>query len=113
MRGTTKKGDARSALFGGQGTVTVWDLLGATEAKPFSAALGCELEPGGSVGIHVQQRDPEILIGLGGRGEAEVGGVVKPLNRGDLVYLAAGQPLSIQNLSKIEALEYLIIKARL
>lgn len=44
--------DARAALFGGEGTVRVWDLGGRVGA--LSAVLFCELEPGGRVGRHVQ-----------------------------------------------------------
>jgi quercetin dioxygenase-like cupin family protein len=108
-----RKGEAtlRRALFGGNGTVAVWDLLGAGAAPPFSAVLSCELEPGGSVGVHRQQRDPEIVIGLAGRGEAEVDGAPHRLAPGDVVYLPFGALLAIRNLSSEESLGYLIVKA--
>ncbi|MBX3270187.1 MAG: cupin domain-containing protein [Sandaracinaceae bacterium] len=103
-------GDARTALFGGEGTVTVYNLL-TRAAPPFSAVLACELEPGGSVGRHVQQRDPELVLGLEGDGEATVDDTPWPLGPGDLVYLAHGQVLSIANRSREAPLRYLIIKA--
>lgn len=112
MRELDKAPHEQEALFGGTGTVAVWDLLGRLRAPPFSAALSCELEAGGSVGKHVQQRDPEILIGLGGAGEAVVNDAAHPLVPGALVYLAHGQTLSIHNRSKTEPLRYLIIKAQ-
>ena len=40
----------KTDLFGGKGDVSVSDLLGGRQAKPFEAVLGCELAPGGSVG---------------------------------------------------------------
>ncbi|MFK8000850.1 MAG: cupin domain-containing protein [Polyangiales bacterium] len=112
MRELDKAPHEQEALFGGTGTVALWDLLGRVSAPPFSAALSCELEAGGSVGKHVQQRDPEIIIGLGGDGEAEVDDALHPLVAGSLVYLAHGQTLSIHNRSKDEPLRYLIIKAQ-
>ncbi|MCA9609605.1 MAG: cupin domain-containing protein [Myxococcales bacterium] len=104
-------GDARTELFGGEKTVTVWNLLGRLAAPPFSAVLSCELDPGGSVGRHVQQRDPEIVVGLEGDGEATVDDATHSLGPGDVVYLAHGQVLSIANRSTETPLRYLIIKA--
>ncbi len=102
--------DVRRDLFGGSGEVKVYDLL-RTPAPPFSAVLSCELEPAGSVGAHRQQRDPEIVIGLGGHGEADVNGVVQSLEPGCVVYLPFGATLAIRNLSSTEPLGYLIVKA--
>lgn len=112
MRIEKGPGDARRELFGGRGTVTVWNLLGRRLASPFSAVLSCELDPGGSVGRHVQQRDPEVVIGLEGDGEATVDDAVHPLGPGDVVYLAHGQVLAIENRSSDAPLRYLIIKAQ-
>ena len=103
--------DLRTALFGGRGTVKVWNLLGQGATPPFSAVLACELEPGGRVGVHVQQRDPEIIVGLGGNGVATVDDTPLPLVPGSAVYLPFGSRLSIDNSSADEALSYLIIKA--
>ncbi|MCB9594108.1 MAG: cupin domain-containing protein [Sandaracinaceae bacterium] len=111
MRIEKGPGDARAELFGGRGTVTVWNLLGRRAAPPFSAVLSCELEPGGSVGRHVQQRDPEIVIGLEGDGEATVDDTAHPLGPGDVVHLGHGQVLAITNRSDDAPLRYLIIKA--
>jgi quercetin dioxygenase-like cupin family protein len=91
--------------------VKVWDLLGGSLAVPFSAVLSCELDALGSVGAHQQQRDPEIVIGLGGDGRAEVSGQPFPLGPGDVVHVPFGQTLAIQNLSGSEPLRYLIVKA--
>lgn len=113
MRDTNRAPHEQEALFGGTGTVAVWDLLGRLSAPPFSAVLSCELEAGGEVGKHVQQRDPEILIGLSGDGEAEVDEVVQPLVPGSVIYLGHGQTLSIRNRSDVEPLRYFIIKAQI
>lgn len=112
MRELDKAPHEQEGLFGGTGKVAVWDLLGRLSAPPFSAVLSCELEAGGSVGKHVQQRDPEIIVGLGGEGEAEVDGVMQALVAGAVVYLAHGQTLSIYNRSDAEPLRYFIIKAQ-
>ena len=98
-------------LFGGTGTVSVWNLLGRLVAAPFSAVLSCELEASGVVGKHVQQRDPEIIVGLSGQGEAFVNDEAQALIAGAVVYLAHGHSLSIHNRSDTEPLRYLIIKA--
>lgn len=98
-------------LFGGQGAVYVWNLLPAP-LDPFSAVLGCELEPGGSVGRHVQQRDPEIVVCIEGDGVATVGDVEHAMFPGSAVGLPHGQTLAIRNASAEVPLRYLIIKAR-
>lgn len=100
----------RENLFGGQGRVQVWSLLEG-QAPPFTAALACELEAGGRVGRHVQDNCPEIVIGLGGLGEAVVGKQQWALRPGDVVYLPLGEVLEIINHSSDEALRYLIVKA--
>lgn len=105
-------GDRREALFGGEGAVTVWDLLGRMSASPFVAVLSCELDPAGSVGRHVQEHYPEIVIGLEGDGEASVNGELRPLTPGQVVHLPLGAVLAITNRSKDEPLRYLIIKAK-
>lgn len=108
---TKGPGDRREALFGGEGAVTVWNLLGRQRALPFTAVLSCELEPKGSVGAHVQQADPEIVIGVEGEGEASVNGEIHPLRSGDVVFLPLGATLAIDNRADAP-LRYLIIKAR-
>lgn len=112
MRETNRTPHEQEALFDGVGTVAIWDLLGRQSAPPFSAVLSCELEALGEVGTHIQQRDPEILIGLGGDGEASVDEAVHPLLSGSVLYLAHGQTLSIRNRSEVEPLRYMIIKAQ-
>jgi quercetin dioxygenase-like cupin family protein len=103
--------DVRTNLFGGNGSVKVSDLLGARVAPPFSAVLFCELDPGGSVGTHQQQRDPELVLGIEGAGEATVSGKPEALEPGSTVYVPFGATLSLRNLSPSEPLRYLIVKA--
>jgi len=112
-RMNVKKGRAarREALFGGRNAVLVWDLLGSQAAPPFGAVLACELEPDGSVGRHEQQEHAEIVIGLEGDGEARVNDRAAPLRSGDVVYVAHGAVLAIENRSASEPLRYLIVKA--
>ncbi|MEY4512128.1 MAG: hypothetical protein RLZZ450_4250 [Pseudomonadota bacterium] len=76
-------------LFGGVGEVRVVSLLHGVSA-PFTAALSCELAPEGSVGAHVQQDDPELVIAVSGDGEARVNGAVHPLDASQAVYLPLG-----------------------
>lgn len=101
----------REALFGGEGAVRIWNLLGAGQAPPFSAVLRCELAPGGSVGPHRQQRDPELILCLDGDGTITVDKQSAPFVAGRLVYLPLGGVLSLQNRSEERPLRYLIIKA--
>jgi quercetin dioxygenase-like cupin family protein len=103
--------DIRTNLFGGTGSVKVSDLLGTRATPPFTAVLFCELDPGGSVGLHQQQRDPELVLGIDGSGQVTVSGIVEPLEPGSTVYVSFGATLSLRNLSSIEPLRYLIIKA--
>lgn len=101
----------REALFGGTGEVLVWDLLGSTRIHPFTAALACELEPGGSVGAHVQQEFAEIVIFTEGQGFASVNGAEQAIAPGSVVALPLGKVLALRNGSREEPLRYLIIKA--
>jgi quercetin dioxygenase-like cupin family protein len=102
----------REDLFGGKGAVKIWDLLRQSKIEPFVVALACELDPGGSVGPHVQQEFPEIVICTGGQGTATVNGQAHELVPGALVPLQHGQTLALENASSSEPLRYLIIKGR-
>jgi quercetin dioxygenase-like cupin family protein len=104
------RADRRADLFGGSGAVGVWSLLGGA-APPFSAVLACELAPGGDVGTHTQQRDPEIVVCLAGRGTATVAGEPQPMRPGTVAYVAFGSTLALRNESADEPLRYLIVKA--
>jgi quercetin dioxygenase-like cupin family protein len=106
-----RSASVRSNLFGGTGDVRVCSLLDG-DAAPFTAVLWCELTPGGSVGRHVQEEFPEIIIGLDGDGAATVDGALRSLGPGEVVHLPLGAVLSIENRSPERALTYLIVKAR-
>lgn len=107
----THLADRRENLFGGQGVVHVWNLL-AQAAPPFSAALFCQLSPGGSVGKHAQQRDPELVMCMDGEGTARVDGVAHKLAPLSVVHVPFGASLELQNGSATEPLLYVIIKAQ-
>ena len=101
---------ARRDLFGGAGEVKVWSLLRPDALDPFRAALWCELEPKGSVGAHVQEQYPELVICLAGEGVVSAGGQAYTFIPGACVPLAQGEILRIEN--RLDApLSYLIIKA--
>ena len=99
-------------LFGGTGTVDIWNLK-AQSAPPFTAVLWCELEPNGRVGHHRQSDYPEILIGISGQGLVEVNrkALKDAFTEGSFVYLPLGAVLAIEN-PHSEPLKYLIIKAQ-
>jgi mannose-6-phosphate isomerase-like protein (cupin superfamily) len=59
----------------------------------------------------VQQQDPEVVVGLSGRGRATVNDEPFSLSPGDVVHVPLGSVLTIENLGD-DALGYLIIKAR-
>lgn len=103
--------DVRHGLFGGQGAVRVW-ALSARPTLPFTAVLACELEPNASVGAHVQEQYPEIVIAISGRGIVKVNDAPVAFEAGRVVELAQGHTLAIDNTSNSEPLRYLIIKAR-
>lgn len=88
--------DCRQGLFGGKGAVRVWSLVGAP-LPPFSAVLACELEPAASVGVHVQEHDPELVICISGSGSVAVNGKSTPFGAGRVVELALGHTLAIVN----------------
>jgi mannose-6-phosphate isomerase-like protein (cupin superfamily) len=102
--------DAREALFGGRGTVRVWDLAPSPIA-PFAAVLACELEATSSVGTHVQEYCDEIVIAVEGEGSVEVSGRSERFSAGAVIELPVGATLSISNTSREEPLRYLIVKA--
>ncbi len=103
--------DVRRDLFGGKGSVKVYNL-DPSPMPPFAAALWCELEAGGDVGRHRQEHCPEIVLGLEGDGEATVGEQTFALRAGSVVQLPLGSVLSLRNLSSDAPLRYLILKAR-
>ena len=101
--------DVRRALFGGSGAVRVWSLVGAPRA-PFAAVLACELDPGGRVGAHVQERHAEIVIVIEGDARVNVSGRVSTVAPGGVIELPVGEVLAIENGSNEQSLRYLIIK---
>lgn len=103
--------ERRDQLFGGSGFVLVESLSG-TLTSPFTTALLCELSPGGSVGVHVQQTDSEIVIALAGEAVLYVDDKPNAVVPGRVVGLPLGARLSIDNASPTEAFRYLIVKAR-
>ncbi len=103
--------DVRPELFGGTGEVRVWSLM-AGALPPFDCVLGCELDPGGSVGVHVQNECTEIVIITEGHGEARVDDQPQALRPGVVVRLALGQKLALTNGSDVDPLRYLIIKVK-
>jgi len=107
-----EKGDpsVQLDLFGGHGEVQVWNLL-PQAAGPFTAVLSCTLSPGGSVGRHLQEHFPELVIGVEGEGEASIDGQAARLAPGDVVYLPLGSVLALKNRSNDAPLRYLIVKA--
>ncbi|HEX6764009.1 MAG TPA: cupin domain-containing protein [Polyangiaceae bacterium] len=100
----------RRELFGGTGTVRVWDL-GPTP-PPFTAALFCQLDPGGQVGEHVQATDQEIIVVVAGEAVLYVDGRPRGCVPGDAVGLPLGSTLAIDNASSTEPVRYVIVKAR-
>lgn len=102
----------REALFGGVGRVSVWTVADVTAAPPFSAALGCELAPGASVGRHRQEHDAELIVALDGDGEVELDGAWRPLPVGAVAVLPLGAVLALRNRSASAPWRYLILKAR-
>ena len=104
------RASVRRDLFGGQGVVRVWDLGAVT--PPFTAALYCELEPGGRVGEHVQESDDELVIVLSGEAAIYVDGRAFGAVAGSNIALPLGARLAIDNASLEAPVRYLIVKAR-
>jgi mannose-6-phosphate isomerase-like protein (cupin superfamily) len=74
--------------------------------------LGCELDPGGQVGAHLQEDCAEVVIVTEGEGVAKVSGNPVTLTPGVVVPLPLGVSLELSNGSKSKPLRYLIVKAR-
>jgi quercetin dioxygenase-like cupin family protein len=104
------RASVRNELFGGTGSVRVWDLGGVT--PPFTAVLYCELDPGGRVGEHVQASDHEVVIVVAGEAVLYVDGQPRGCVSGDAVALPRGSRLAIDNASPSSSVRYLIVKAR-
>lgn len=113
IRDATARGDiacdVRKNLFGGEGEVRVWQLMGPA-VPPFDCALACELAPHASVGPHVQAHSSELVLFVEGMGEATASGNTVPVGAGSVVGLPHGATLSIRN-SSDTPLRYFIIKA--
>ena len=77
-----------------------------------AAEASGELEPGGSVGTHVQTHFPEIVIVTGGKGVITAANVRHEVAESSVIPLPLGATLAIENASQTEPLTYLIIKAR-
>jgi quercetin dioxygenase-like cupin family protein len=103
------KPDRRAALFGGVGEVRVWSLMTGA-LPPFDCVLGCELDAGGTVGVHVQDKCCEIVIVTEGHGTAHVGAETLALEPGTVVRLRLGEKLALANGSDVDVMRYLIIK---
>jgi quercetin dioxygenase-like cupin family protein len=103
------RASVRKELFGGTGSVRVWDLGAAR--PPFTAVLYCELDAGGRVGEHVQKSDHEVVIVLAGEAVLYVDGSARGCVPGDAVALPLGSRLAIDNASPSENVRYLIVKA--
>lgn len=101
--------DVRSELFGGRGCVRVWSST-ARPIAPFRAILACELDPGASVGPHVQAEFAELVIVVSGVGRARVGERGHELASGVVLELALGETLSLENASETDPLRYFIVK---
>jgi quercetin dioxygenase-like cupin family protein len=101
----------RRELFGGKGAVRVWDLDATT--PPITAVLFCELDPGGRVGEHLQQRDQEIVIVVSGEAVLYVNGSPRACVAGSAIPLPLGSTLSVDNASPTAPVRYLIVKAKL
>lgn len=104
------RADVRTALFGGERAVRVWDLGGRVGA--ISAVLFCELEPGGRVGIHRQEHDDEVVIVVEGEAVLYVDRRAHACVAGSAVPLPLGATLEIDNASADAPVRYLIVKAR-
>jgi quercetin dioxygenase-like cupin family protein len=103
------RASVRSELFGGRGAVRVWDLGART--PPFTAVLFCELDPGGRVGAHRQEHDPEIVVVVAGEAVIYVDGQAHACVPGTAVPLPLGAVLEIDNASTERPVRYLIVKA--
>ena len=101
------KATVRTDLFGGRGSVRIWDLGART--PPFSATLFCELEANGSVGRHQQASEVEQVIVVEGSATITVSGRAQACVRGSAVAVPLGAILAIDN--GPAPLRYLLIKA--
>lgn len=98
-------------LFGGRGRVQVW-VLDTKPVFPFQVALGCELDPDGIVGSHVQEAGlSELIVFVSGHGLVRVGGHERGVGPGEVVSLPEGSTLFIRNTDPAVPLRYLIFKA--
>jgi quercetin dioxygenase-like cupin family protein len=100
----------REAVFGGAGELLIWNLIEGTPHAPFASAAACQLAPGGHVGEFKEERNPELIIVLEGKGTATVNGASKALKEGDCLQIEVGATLSLKNDSADGPLRYLVVK---
>lgn len=99
-------------LFGGTGTVRVWNCSPMHNQKPFDVVLFCILDGFGSVGAHIQKSHQELVLCLSGEGVIHIGKEVFPFSFGQSYSIAENVRISIENKSA-EPLLYTITKVAL
>ncbi len=82
-------------------------LFGKPDSMPHFYMREFLVEPGGHTPLHSHDYEHEVYI-LGGTGEVECGGVVKPVAEGKAIYIPANEPHQFRNNSS-EALRFLCL----
>ena len=100
----------REAVFGGAGELLIWNLIEGTPQAPFASAAACQLAPGGHIGEFKEERNPELIIVIEGKGTALVNGSAKGLSEGDSLQIEVGATLALKNDSAEVPLRYLVVK---
>ncbi|HBN96627.1 MAG TPA: cupin domain-containing protein [Firmicutes bacterium] len=104
------KTDVYEKRFGGEGTVTMRQLLNGPEEMYKKGRLFAHgiLEVGSSLGYHVHENESETFYILRGTAEYDDNGTKVTVHPGDVTFTAAGEGHGLKNIGQ-EPLEYIAL----
>ncbi|HBR33770.1 MAG TPA: cupin domain-containing protein [Firmicutes bacterium] len=109
-RNQDRKVEFKENPFGGQGGVTVRNLLNGPEEMygKGRAFAHSTLAPGSSIGFHLHEDESETYYIYSGKGEFNDNGLLKEVSAGDVAFTGAGEGHGLKN-TGTEPLEFIAL----